>query len=69
MCDGPIIGKQVRVRGTPFVGTVEDAFWRDDWDTMALVVMFDGVGPSDPPGGEFPAWRLGPAPREASPCT
>ena len=67
MCDGPIIGKRVTVRGTPYVGIVEDAFWRDDWGTTALVVMFDNVGPSESPGGEFPAWRLAPA--KASPCT
>ena len=52
------IGSRVTVRGTPFTGTVEDSLWRPDWGTMAFVVSFDDVGPSQPPGGEFTRRRL-----------
>jgi hypothetical protein len=51
-------GPRVAIRDTPYVGTVVDSFWRHDWATTAFVVEFENVGPSEPPGGEFPFWRL-----------
>lgn len=65
---GLTVGSRVRVKGAyldealtvPVVGTVKDVFPRPDWGGQdAFVVMFDHGDPGLPPGGEFPAHRLG----------
>jgi hypothetical protein len=62
-------GTRVRIRDTyldeamtePLLGTIEDVFWRPDWQAFAFVVMFDHGDDRLSPGGEFSGNRLAPA--------